>query len=658
MAEISLEKKDSNKDIETNSFQEKNNSNEKRRKFSIDSSKSESFFSNLNTEIKLFIENEADISFSSNSNSESNDPQINIDNLLDSKYWRITKDLSIENENKNEKDNFVKKKNIFLLNVDEKESTKLFESKNEYKGDKVMISEGSNKQSTQGNEDEETRIEHLHNTSDSDSNNNSPLNSLSNNESSENDINCDKLIRDINNCDKLSSYKDEEKNDTNLIKNISSQDKDDTKSTKNNKNLFNSNLLLNGFNFNTEKLKLNESDFVFPYEPVQNQNKNNFSTFFPGAYLNQPICNFNSNFNLPSPLSTRSILSFNSNSSNKLNNNYTQNNEDDFFNKENKININGQNNKFINSNANNYNKKLNQNQKDIIDLPLIINQNNNQNLPLNFNYSKLNLNMTYYPKIQNSHISTHKQSLDKINNSSNYLPHLNNNSFANLSNNLSEKKAKNNNLNLDEQNNTTNNININFNNMIYNKMKINYKNVGTNKNMNNAANKSSLKGEKQILNLDDIVSGKDTRTTVMIRNIPIKYTDEILNEALEEFHGKYDCLYMPYDYEKNGNKGYAFINFVNPLHILYFYEKFNGKKWLHFESSKICELNCAHFQGINEIQKHAKNFKDLKKTSYYSDKEDNMVIPSKYLFKLKKRFPKMQYTENKTKKVLVIKSFE
>ena len=521
-----------------------------------------------------------------------------------------------------------------------------------------MISEGSNKQSTQGNEDEETRIEHLHNTSDSDSNNNSPLNSLSNNESSENDINCDKLIRDINNCDKLSSYKDEEKKNNNNLDNNLSKDKD-AKSTKDNKNLFNSNLLLNGFNFNTEKLKLNESDFVFPYEPVQNQNKNNFSTFFPGAYLNQPICNFNSNFNLPSPLSTRSILSFNSNSSNKLNNNYSQNNEDDYIiNKENKLNINGQNNKFINSNANNYNKKLNQNQKDIIDLPIIINQNNNQNLPLNFNYSKLNLNMTYYPKIQNSHISTHKQSLDKINNSSNYLPHLNNNSFANLSNNLSEKKAKNNNLNLDEQNNTTNNININFNNMIYNKMKINYKNVATNKNMNNAANKSSLKGEKQILNLDDIVSGKDTRTTVMIRNIPIKYTDEILNEALVEFHGKYDCLYMPYDYEKNGNKGYAFINFVNPLHILYFYEKFNGKKWLHFESSKICELNCAHFQGINEIQKHAKNFKDLKKTSYYSDKEENMVIPSKYLFKLKKRFPKMQYTENKTKKILVIKSFE
>ena len=200
----------------------------------------------------------------------------------------------------------------------------------------------------------------------------------------------------------------------------------------------------------------------------------------------------------------------------------------------------------------------------------------------------------------------------------------------------------------------------NFNNLSYNKLKMNYKNIISNKSMNNILNnKTSLKGEKQILNLDDIVTGKDTRTTVMIRNIPIKYTDEILNEALVEFHGKYNCLYMPYDYEKNGNKGYAFINFVNPLHILYFYEKFNGKKWVHFESSKICELNCAHFQGINEIQKHAKNFKDLKKTNYCSGKENNnMIIPSKYLLKLKKRFPKIQYTENKLKKILIVKSFE
>ena len=104
--------------------------------------------------------------------------------------------------------------------------------------------------------------------------------------------------------------------------------------------------------------------------------------------------------------------------------------------------------------------------------------------------------------------------------------------------------------------------------------------------------KVNIKGEKQILNLEDIVTGKDNLTNVMIRNIPIKYIDDLLIETLNEFNGKYDCLYMPYDYEKNGSKGYAFINFVNALHILYFYEKFNGKKWAHFISSKICGLNC------------------------------------------------------------------
>jgi hypothetical protein len=192
-----------------------------------------------------------------------------------------------------------------------------------------------------------------------------------------------------------------------------------------------------------------------------------------------------------------------------------------------------------------------------------------------------------------------------------------------------------------------------------NKIKINNKNFIINKNIFNNS-KGNMKGEKLVLNLDDIMTGKDTRTTVMIRNIPIKYTDVYLTEALSEFNGKYDCLYMPYDYEKNGNKGYAFINFVNPLHILYFYEKFNGKKWVHFESSKICEINYAHFQGINEIQKHAKNYKGQKKPSYYSKVEsnENVIIPSKYLLKLIKRFPKMEYTENKNKKIVIVKSFE
>ena len=641
MADISSEKDDSNNYNEGIEYKEKNNSSEKRRKYSLNSSKSDSFFANLNSEIKIFIENEEDISFSSNSNSETPDSGEKIDNLLDSKYWRVNKDLSLENE----KDIFIKKQNLLLLNENEKELSKQFEANNGYNIKKVMVTEGSNKQSSQSNEDEETRIEPLHNISDSESNN-SPLISLINNESEENEINYYKLSNEIN-CDK--SYNKEDKNQ--IDNNISKE------TEKINK--FNKDIMMNKYDINNDKMKLNDAEFMFQYDPLKNQTNNNgFSPFYPGLFLNQPIC-----YNLPSPLSNRSILSVNSNSCNTMNNNYTKSKEEENLKKENKMLINGQNNKYMNSNINNCSKKVNQNQKDIIDLPLIINQNNNQNFPVNYNCSKLNLNLTYYPKIQNTTITNNKLVADKISNSTNLLPELNNRDISyNLNNsNLSEKKTKNNNnnLNYDEQNNTQSSMN-NFNNLSYNKLKMNYKNIISNKSMNNILNnKTSLKGEKQVLNLDDIVTGKDTRTTVMIRNIPIKYTDEILNEALVEFHGKYNCLYMPYDYEKNGNKGYAFINFVNPLHILYFYEKFNGKKWVHFESSKICELNCAHFQGINEIQKHAKNFKDLKKTNYCSGKENNnMIIPSKYLLKLKKRFPKIQYTENKLKKILIVKSFE
>ena len=621
MAEISSEKADLNNYIEGISYKEKNNSSEKGRKNSINSSKSDSFFTNLNSEIKIFMENEADMSFSSNSNSESPEQRRNIDDLLDSKYWRVNKDLSLDNE----KDFFIKNKNLLLLNDNEKKLSKLFE--------------GSNKQSIQSNEDEETRIEPLHNISDSESNN-SPLISSLNNESEENENICDKLPQEII-CDKTSNKED--KNKLHLNNNI----------TKEKENKLNKDNTMNEYSINHNKLKLNDTEFIYPYEPIKNQNNNNngFASFYQDAFLNQPFC-----YNLPSPISHSSILSVNSNSGNKMNNNISKNNEEEYFEKENKIKINGKNEKFI-DNTSNCNKKLDQNQKDKTDLPLITNQNN---LQMNYNSSKLNLNMTYYPKIQNNNLICHKQSMDKINNSSNYLSELNNKD-NNISNNLSEKKIKNNNLNLNEQNNSINNTNNNLNNVIYNKMTINsYKNIATNKNMNNATNKTSLKGEKQILNLDDIVNGKDTRTTIMIRNIPIKYTEKMLNEALIEFHGKYDCLYLPYDYEKNGNKGYAFINFVNPLHILYFYERFNGKKWAHFESSKICELNSAHFQGINEIQKNVKNFKDLKKSNYYSDnnKENDMIIPSKYLLKLKKRFPKMKYNENKNKKILFVKSFE
>ena len=298
---------------------------------------------------------------------------------------------------------------------------------------------------------------------------------------------------------------------------------------------------------------------------------------------------------------------------------------------------------YINKlNNNNNNIKTHKNENNINDLSLLINKTQTiQMIPNNIN---INLNNIHFPKGQ----PQLNPPIEKIN--------INNSNLSIEINKNADNPQK-----IIQEEITNSNINNTSSNLDHNKTikEINDNNYIINKPIN--TNKGNNKGGKQFLNLDDLVSGKNTCTTVMIRNIPIKYTDKILNEELEEFKGKYDCLYVPYDYEKNGNKGYAFINFVHPLHILYFYEKFNGKKWKYFESLKICELNFAHFQGINEIQKHAKNYKGLKKPNFYLSTNgitENMVIPSKYILKLLQRFPKMKFTENKVQKTIVVQSFE
>ena len=563
------------------------------RKYSLNSSSdSESFFSDIKKDIKNLIEKDQELSFSSESDSESQNKNENINYLLEARFWKPQKNIEINQEKKMKKND--KEKN--------------------------GIREESNKQSTQENEDEENRNDIIMPNISSSESGNSPLNTYINNEINENEKKYEKNLENKEQKDKIN----------NNIKN--------TNSDINNINV--SNILLNQTNFtngiNYKNIN-NYSKFVFPYEHINYMGNQNMPNFFSGTYLAKNYINYNTNYNIPSQIENKTIIPINTNTNTATNNNVS---------KLSKL----LNEKPSNSNQDNKSSSIKDNSQ----------QNSQKISNANYTSQKLNVNMTYNPHIQISSTSSNKQSKTSTENNNKQSQNNSNASSEiknvnNKSNNTTqEKKTKN-----IESKNSTNNNNKSLNNTNNRKLSEQSfnKNIetSTNNNNNNNINFTTKKCEKLFLNLDDIASGKDLRTTIMIRNIPIKYTDNILNETFKEFHGKYDCLYMPYDHEKKGNKGYAFINFVNPLHILLFYEKFNGEKWVHFESSKICELNMAHFQGINEIQKHAKNFKELKKTCFKFN--EKIVIPSKYLHKIKKRFPKMKYSENSKKSEFEILSF-
>ncbi|XP_057764074.1 protein MEI2-like 2 isoform X2 [Salvia miltiorrhiza] len=107
------------------------------------------------------------------------------------------------------------------------------------------------------------------------------------------------------------------------------------------------------------------------------------------------------------------------------------------------------------------------------------------------------------------------------------------------------------------------------------------------------------------LDLDKIRTGEDSRTTLMIKNIPNKYTSKMLLAAIDEHHkGTYDFLYLPIDFKNKCNVGYAFINLLSPLNIIPFYEAFNGKRWEKFNSEKVAYLAYARIQGRAALIAH------------------------------------------------------
>ncbi|XP_010415364.1 PREDICTED: protein terminal ear1 homolog [Camelina sativa] len=116
---------------------------------------------------------------------------------------------------------------------------------------------------------------------------------------------------------------------------------------------------------------------------------------------------------------------------------------------------------------------------------------------------------------------------------------------------------------------------------------------------------------------------RDRRTTVMIKNIPNKYTQrlflkmldthcndcnqKVIKEGNKTPMSSYDFVYLPIDFSNKCNVGYGFVNMTSPEAVWRLYKTFHNQHWGVFNTRKICEVTYARIQGLESLKEHFKN---------------------------------------------------
>ena len=410
---------------------------------------------------------------------------------------------------------------------------------------------------------------------------------------------------------------------------------------------------------NSSKINMMKNNFAINNNIIiNNSSRNNNNNNFSG--INKDISNSsNDGLNESLKLKKHSFNSMNNEMKNEMNNHFQLNN----LNLEN-------NNKSFNSSPylinigktrpfnNNFMKEPNINNLNNLNL----NYNNNLNCNNNLN-NNLNMQLNNQNIINNINNKQNINMKDQpmINNNLNFL-NINNNYFNNNNNNPNNPPI--NNINLINFNN-----NINNNQFLINNNSNNFMSIPsiTDRGVPGLYN---LDSPKNIINLDNILKSRDKRTTLIIRNIPNKYTISLLLDELNKnFENKFDIVYLPQDYINNSNLGFGFINFVNHMHLILFYDEFVGKKWNCFNSKKRCQLAYSKYQGRNELMKyiHTKlgisnldnNNENIKKSFFINNNKNVgafIEIPMKYYANFISFYP-FSLCHNKDDKVFIIDKY-
>lgn len=133
--------------------------------------------------------------------------------------------------------------------------------------------------------------------------------------------------------------------------------------------------------------------------------------------------------------------------------------------------------------------------------------------------------------------------------------------------------------------------------------------------------------------IEKILSLEDKRTTLMIKNIPNKFTRQVLLTILEQrMKETFDLFILPTDANKFKNFGYGFINFLNSYYIPYFYFMFNGKMWSGTNSKKVCEITYSKIQGHqNLIGHYPSKIIHWNGIAHTAAQDQKYIIPKDYL---------------------------
>ena len=83
------------------------------------------------------------------------------------------------------------------------------------------------------------------------------------------------------------------------------------------------------------------------------------------------------------------------------------------------------------------------------------------------------------------------------------------------------------------------------------------------------------------------------RTTLMLRNVPNNCTREMFLGLLDEhgFAGRYDFVYLPCDFYRQANLGYAFVNLVDSAAVDALWAAFDGFSDWPLPTAKVCQVS-------------------------------------------------------------------